>query len=127
MFKFSDNSIQLLNTVDKKLGILANEVIKTSKIDFGISDGWRNQETQYRYFQDGKSKYNGIKNKSKHQDGKAIDIICYDLKTGKTSYDKKYYYYIAGLFQLKAEELKVNLIWGGWWSFEDCCHFELKS
>ena len=50
MFKFSIRSIQLLNTADKRLGILANEVLKVSKIDFGITDGWRSQEKHSRYF-----------------------------------------------------------------------------
>lgn len=125
MFKFDQKSLQLLNTVDKKLGIIANEVIKISKIDFCITEGLRDIETQQKYFKDGKSKCDGINNKSKHQYGKAIDIACYDFKTGKITYDKKYYYYMSGLFQSKAEELKNIIIWGGWWNFEDCCHFEL--
>lgn len=37
MFKFSTRSIQLLNTVDKRLVILTNEVLKISKVDFGIT------------------------------------------------------------------------------------------
>lgn len=126
MFKFSDRSIQILNTVDKRLGILANEVIKISKIDFAITQGWRDQETQNKYFKDNKSKCDGIIKKSKHQEGKAIDILCYDPNTKQPTYDTKFYYYIAGLFQEKADELKIDTKWGGWWSFEDCCHFELE-
>jgi hypothetical protein len=56
----------------------------------------------------------------------SIDILCYDPNTNQPTYDKKFYYYIAGLFQEKADVLKINTIWGGWWSFEDCCHFELE-
>ena len=49
------------------------------------------------------------------------------------------YYYIAGLFEVKAEELnntifkyykendKIKIQWGGWWNSEDCPHFELKD
>ena len=162
MFKFSTRSIQLLNTVDKRLVILANEVLKISKVDFGITEGWRSQEKQLEYYKKGTSQCDGINKISKHQSGKAIDIICYDPKTNKPTYDKKeLYYYIAGLFEAKAEELnktifnkdeedernkgnkenknykdkihnntednRIKIQWGGWWSFEDCPHFELKE
>ncbi len=152
MFKFSTRSIQLLNTVDKKLFILANEVLKTSKVNFGITEGWRSQEKQLEYYKKRTSQCDGINKISKHQLGKAIDIICYDPKTNKPTYEKKeLYYYIAGLFEAKADELnktifnkdrkikkynntennniednKIKIQWGGWWSFEDCPHFELK-
>ena len=140
MFKFSIRSIQLLNTTDKRLGILANEVLKVSKIDFGITDGWRSQEKQLEYYQQGKTECDGKNKISKHQIGQAIDIVCYDPKTHKPTYDKKeLYYYIAGLFEIKAEELnntifkyykekdKIKIQWGGWWNSEDCPHFELKD
>lgn len=52
MNKFSNKSESLLNTVDKKLIILAHEVLKISKIDFGITDGLRDLETQKKYFKD---------------------------------------------------------------------------
>ncbi len=128
MFHFSTRSIQLLNTVDKRLGILANEVLKISKVDFGITEGWRSQEQQLKYYNQGTSQCDGINKISKHQEGKAIDIICYDPKTNKPTYDKKeLYYYIAGLFESKAQKLKIDIQWGGWWSFKDCPHFELKE
>ncbi len=140
MFKFSTRSIQLLNTVDKRLAILANEVLKISKVDFGITEGWRSQEKQLEYYKKGTSQCDGINNISKHQLGKAIDIICHDPKTNKPTYNKKeLYYYVAGLFEVKTEELnrtifknykekdKIKIQWGGWWSFEDCPHFELKE
>lgn len=123
MFKFSTKSINNLNTVDKKLYQLANEVLKISNIDFGISEGLRTLKTQQEYYKQGKSQCDGINQKSKHQEGKAIDIICYI--NNKITWDNKYYYYIAGLFESKAKELNINIRWGGWWTFEDCVHFEL--
>lgn len=125
MFKFSDKSIQLLNTVDKRLGILANEVLKISKIDFGISFGWRSQAEQQKLFYRGASQCDGIINKSKHQEGKAFDFICY--VNGKVTWEKKYYYYIAGLLQAKSQELEYNTTWGGFWSFEDAGHCQIND
>lgn len=114
--------------------ILTNEVLKISKVDFGITEGWRSQEKQLKYYKKGTSQCDGINKISKHQLGKAIDIICYDPKTNKPTYDKKeLYYYIAGLFEVKAEELnrtifknykekdKIKIQWGGWWSFPCIC------
>ena len=123
MFKFSERSEQLLNTVHKDLGRVAQEVIKISKVDFGIVYGLRDVNTQQKLFYAGKSQCDGIKIKSKHQDGLAIDIMCYI--NGEGTWDKKYYYYVAGLFEAKAKELNININWGGWWSFEDCGHFEI--
>lgn len=125
---FSEKSLQLLNTINKQLGILATEVLKISKIKFEITEGYRDQTTQQKYFKEGKSQLDGIIKKSKHQQGKAIDIVCYDPNTNKPTYDKKeLYYYIAGLFECKAKELTIEITWGGWWSFEDCVHFELND
>ena len=124
MFKFSKSSLNKLATVDKKLQTLANEILKSSKVDFGISYGLRTQAEQEKLFVKGERKGDGIKKKRKHQDGKAFDFVCY--KNGYITWDKKYYYYIAGLFEAKAKELNINITWGGWWSFEDCCHIQLE-
>lgn len=126
MFKFSKKSLEKLNKVNQKLKYLAEEVIKISSIDFGIVEGLRDLETQQKYFQEKKSKCDGVKNKSKHQDGLAIDIVCFN-ENGKATYEKEYYYYIAGLFEAKAKELNIEIQWGGWWkSIVDYPHFELK-
>ncbi len=125
MFKFSERSEQLLNTVHKDLCRLAHEVIKISPYDFSITCGLRGLEDQQKAFKEGKSKCDGIKNKSKHQSGKAIDIMCFD-ENGKGTWEKKYYIAVANVFKQKAKELKINIRWGG--DFTTICdmpHFEL--
>jgi len=123
MFEFSSKSDIKLKTVKKNLQTLASEVLKISKLKFEITEGLRDLKTQQEYYKQSKSQCDGINKKSKHQIGEAIDIVCY--VNNKITWDKKYYYYIAGLFEAKAKELDINIKWGGWWSFEDCCHFEL--
>jgi peptidoglycan L-alanyl-D-glutamate endopeptidase CwlK len=135
MFKLSDKSEQILNTVKKELGILAREVIKETPYDFAVVEGFRGIETQQKYFEDGKSKCDGINKRSKHQDGDAIDINIYipfkDMsseeqkiiretfaKPGKNTgkpifnenrsyitFEHKYYIEVANIFKKKAEEL----------------------
>lgn len=123
MFKFGKNSLDKLATVDERLQTLANGVLKISKVDFGVSYGLRDTETQQKLFARGASQCDGIKKKSKHQDGKAFDFVCYI--DGEITWDKKYYYYVCGLLEAKALELGYNITCGWIWSFDDCGHCEL--
>lgn len=126
MFQFSQTSKQKLQTVDLRLQILMEKVLNLSTIDFGITEGIRTVEKQQEVYKNGKSQLDGVTQKSKHQLGLAVDIICYDPKTKKATYEQKYYYYLAGIIQQLAQTLGYQVTWGGWWSFEDCCHWELK-
>lgn len=124
MFKYSKKSLERLSTIDKKLQDLFNEVIKISKIDIGISFGIRSLEEQQKVFNDRKSMCDGIIKKSKHQDGLAVDFICF--VNSKLTYEIKYYYYIVGLCEEIARRLNIDVQSGIWWSFEDGGHIELK-
>ena len=130
MFKFSQSSIKRLNTVDSKLQLLANEVLKITPYDFAITEGLRTVERQQELFKQNTSnkiitKCDGIKNKSKHQLGKAIDIMVYD-EHGAGTWEEKYYKEVALIFKQKAKELNINISWGGdWKSFKDYPHFEI--
>ena len=87
MFKFSKRSLERLNTADPQLQLLAHEVLKISPYDFAITEGLRTLEKQQEYFRKGASKCDGVKNKSKHQTGRAIDIMVYD-ENGKGTWEK---------------------------------------
>lgn len=127
MFKFSKVSQEKLTAVDPKLRVLMETALSLSKIDFGITEGFRTVEKQQEAYRNGKSQLDGITKKSKHQLGLAVDLVCYDPKTKKPTYEQKYYYYLAGLIQQLAQALGYEVTWGGWWSFEDCCHWEIKT
>ena len=125
MFKFSNRSLEKLNSVDPKLKFLAEEVLKISPFDFAITEGLRDRATQNKYFSEGKSKCNGINTLSKHQQGLAIDIIIYD-ENGKGTWQEKYYCQVAGIFKAIAKQLNINIRWGGdFKSIVDMPHFEL--
>ena len=125
MFKFSKRSETILSTVDKRLQLLANEVLKTSPYDFAITSGYRTQQEQMQMYIKKVSKCDGIEKKSKHQLRKAIDIMVYD-EHGVGTWEEKYYQEVALIFKQKAKELNINISWGGdWKSFKDCPHFEV--
>jgi hypothetical protein len=110
-FHFSPSSLSKLEGVDPRLQVLAKEVLRISPIDFAITSGLRTTEEQYKLYKEGKSKCNGIKNISKHQEGKAIDICpcIYDDKLKKSVLDygaTDDLFFIIGLFYAKAIEHK---------------------
>lgn len=124
-FKFSNKSLEKLNSIDPKLKFLAEEVLKISPFDFGITEGFRDRATQNKYFCEGKSNCDGYTNISKHQKGEAIDIMVYD-ENGKGTWEQKYYYQVAGIFKALAKKNNINIRWGGdFKNLVDMPHFEL--
>ena len=67
MFKFGRKSLENLKSVDERLVVLAEEVLKTTPYDFGITCGFRTVEEQQKMYERGVSKCDGIIKKSKHQ------------------------------------------------------------
>lgn len=132
MFKFSIKSEQMLNTVQKELNVLAHEVIKISPIDFSITEGYRSRMKQKELYTNGKSKIDGENKLSKHQLGKAIDIVC--CKEGYKE-PLRDIYIVIGLFIAKAKELNINIRVGALWNksstkdniFIDAFHIELNK
>lgn len=126
-YKLSNTSKKRLSTCDEKIQKVIKEAIKTSPIDFGVSEGHRTLEKQQAYYRDGKSTLNGIDKKSRHQSmpSEAIDLYAYD-KGAK--WDEKSLTLLAGHILGTANRLGVDLVWGGnWKTFKDMPHFELKS
>ncbi len=91
MPNFGKTSKQRLETCHKDLQTICNEVIKY--YDFSVIEGHRTLETQQKYFKEGKSKLDGINQKSKHQGEKIPKEVqsphnsCYDDK-GKILVDE---------------------------------------
>ena len=126
-YKLSKTSKSRLSSCDGRIQLVINEAIKTSPIDFGVAEGNRTLENQQKYYNEGKSKLDGINKKSKHQSNPslAIDLYAYD-KGAK--WDKKSLTLLAGHILGTANRLNIKLIWGGdWVSFIDLPHFELKG
>ena len=132
MFKFSEKSEQLLNTVQKELSVLAHEVIKISPIRFQITEGYRDRMRQKELYAEGKSKIDGEIKLGKHQLGKAVDIVC--CKEGYTE-PLRDIYIVIGLFLAKAKELNIKIRVGALWdktstkdnNFLDAFHIQVED
>lgn len=147
-YNFGKRSRARLNTCHQDLIKICEEVIKV--YDFSVLEGIRTAEKQLEYFETGRSKLDGVKKLSKHQDqgdglSHAIDLMPY--KKGSNAFSGKQkdlarFYYLGGLMKMAAakllEEGKIShtLRWGADWNsndlfddqnFDDCPHFELKK
>lgn len=126
MFKFSNKSAERLSGVDARMKEVMEKAITLSLIDFGIPKygGLRTEEDQKFLYEDGKSKADGVRKKSKHQSGKAIDVYAY--VDGKASWEPEHLSMVAAAVLQAASSLGYSVEWGGLWkSFRDMPHFQL--
>lgn len=124
-----------MNGVDELLVSILYEALKSSPVDFGIAwkGGLRDAEEQYDLYLDGKSYKDGYNKKSKHQTGKAIDVLPY--VKGEPTTDSMYYYILIGVIMTTARRMEVKLRSGADWDMDsefttdqklnDLPHFEL--
>lgn len=146
MYSFGNTSLKRLNSCHKDLIKIAKLAISRSRVDFGISEGFRSIAKQQEYYNAGKSQIDGINKKGNHNyyPSLAFDFYAYhsDSETrAKIAYDKCTLSYIAGILMscaselLEKGEITHKLRWGGNWdmdgvilqdqSFDDLPHIEL--
>lgn len=125
MFKLTPTDLQRLKGVDQRLVNVILKAAETADTPFKVLEGLRDAKTQMKYFKAGTSKLDGVKKKSKHQIGKAVDIV--PLINGKPEHRSwKPFYPMADNVLKAAKALKVPVTWGGSWkNFPDGPHFEL--
>ena len=126
MPKFGKKSLAQLRGLDSGLVNVLNQSIK--HFDFSVIEGMRSLETQTQYVADGVSKTL----KSKHLEGKAVDIAPYPIDYD----DTERFVYLGGFILGVASQLGVKLRWGLDWDmdtytkdtkFRDIGHFEIKE
>jgi len=125
-FKFGTASLDHMFGIDTKLIRIAHRAIELTKVDFGIpeSGGVRSDKAQYALFKKGASKCDGTRNRSKHQDGRALDFYAY--VNGAASWETGHLAQIAAAFLQASIELGYPIQWGGLFrSFIDQPHIEL--
>ncbi len=141
MNHFSHTSEKRLATCHIDLQLIFTTAIVICPIDFGIAEGHRSVSLQLKYFNEGKSKIDGISRKGKHNYIPSLATDIYLWINGKTSYDKESLSYVMGFINGVAEMLLAQgkithrLRWGGNWdmdgeilhdqSFDDRPHCEL--
>jgi peptidoglycan LD-endopeptidase CwlK len=135
MPSFGKRSLENLSTCDVRLVTLAEEVVKVH--DCSCIEGWRNEEDQNRYVEEGKSKVLWPFGKHNFIDlngepcSRALHLVPYpDLDWE----DRERFMYFGGFVLGVAAGLSIPIRWGGDWdrdhnlkdqSFDDLCHFEL--
>ena len=106
--------------VNPDLRAVVERAIEITPIDFGVSDGKRSMKRQREYYKTGKSKTLN----SKHLTGDAVDLFAY--VGAEACWDWDLYVRLNATMQIAADELGVELVWGGSWKgFRDGCHWEL--
>lgn len=145
-FRFSQNSLNRLATVDPALQRVAKRALELSSIDFVVVQGNRTKDEQMRLFGKGRTaaqctakgvpasyarpseaKVTWTLN-SNHIGGRAIDVAPY--VNGGVNWDDNgklgLWSKIAAAFKQAAKELNVPIVWGGdWTTTKDRPHFEL--
>jgi len=124
-YQFSSKSSERMKGVHSDLIVIFTEAIKNSPIDFGIPQyaGLRTAEDQKALFLDKKSKCDGVKNKSLHQSGNALDFYAY--VNGSASWSKHHLSMVAGVIMTTAKRLKKegkifhSIYWGGQFGSSD--------
>lgn len=126
MPRFGNRSQKRLRGIDARLTSVLNEIVK--HYDITVLEGVRSEERQRELVLKGSSKTM----KSKHIEGKAVDIAPYPIPDWADTYQ---FVYMAGRVIQEADRLGVNIRWGGNWdrdatvvsdqTFQDLVHFEI--
>ena len=116
-FQLSSSSLSKLNGVDERLILTVTLAIQRTKVDFGVICGLRTTEEQQALVEKGASKTM----KSKHIDGKAVDLMAYI--GSRPSWELNLYDDIGDAMISAAKEVDVPLRWGCAWHISDCREF----
>jgi peptidoglycan LD-endopeptidase CwlK len=121
MPKFSERSLQQLNTCCHELQDICNEAIK--EMDFTVICGHRGEKEQNEAFERGASKLKYPNSKHNINPSIAVDIAPYPIKWT----DKKRFIELSKIMKRIAKEKNIELVWGGDWKMQDLVHFEIKK
>lgn len=133
-FKLGKTSLARLKGVDEQLVNIVKRAIEISEVDFTVMEGVRTLERQRELYAQGRTAPGKIVTwtmKSRHIEGKAVDLVPYPLDWNDLDkFDK-----IKNAMFQAAREQDVNLRWGADWDGDgkyrekgeyDSPHFELN-
>ena len=117
-FKLSKRSLGRLEGVDEGMIRVVKTAITFSTVDFGVIQGLRTIEEQRELVAKGASQTM----KSKHLDGRAVDLMAYVGSRG--SWELSLYDNIADAMKLAAIEENVAIRWGAAWQIPDISEWD---
>jgi peptidoglycan L-alanyl-D-glutamate endopeptidase CwlK len=129
MPKFGKKSKERLETAHPSLQEIFNEVIKT--IDCSVLEAYRDEATQNKYYNEGKSKVKYPHGRHNQNPSLAVDVTPYPVDWEDRERQTLFAGYVLGV----ASQMGYNVRWGGDWNqdfsvadnrFDDFPHFELK-
>ena len=127
MAKFSEKSLQKLDTCSPLLREVAKEAIKV--VDFSVLWGHRPKNVQDRLFEEGHSRLRWPHSRHNSWPSHAFDLAPWPIDWE----DRERFFFLGGVIVGIGEEKGVPLRWGGAWSgsfneegeLDDLGHFEL--
>jgi len=129
MPKFGRRSLRELKTCHKDLQDILNEAIKY--VDFSVLQGNRDEETQNKYFEQGKSKLKYPNSKHNPYPSLAVDLVPYPIDWGDIKRIGAVAFVIKGIAFSKGIKLRLGVDWNSDYrfteSFVDSPHIELHS
>lgn len=119
-FALSQRSLRRLVGVHPDLAAVVRRAIGLTPVDFMVTEGLRTPARQAALVRAGASRTL----KSRHLTGHAVDVAA--MIDGQVRWDWPLYPKIARAFRQAADELGVEIVWGGDWKrLRDGPHFEL--
>ena len=119
--KFGSRSLKSMQGIHPDLRLVLDKALQDSPLDFVVIEGLRTKERQKQLVASGASKTLD----SRHITGHAVDLLPIGVD-GKPAFDWPLYNQLGPAVKKAAEELSIELDWGGdWKSFKDGPHFEL--
>lgn len=109
-FKLSQRSIDRMQGIDDRLEAVVRMAIGLTKVDFGVIQGMRTLEMQKALVAKGASQTM----KSKHLEGKAVDLMAY--VSGRGCWEVSVYDEVADAMAEAANTLGVQIRWGAAWT-----------
>jgi peptidoglycan L-alanyl-D-glutamate endopeptidase CwlK len=118
-YKLGTRSLQNLSGVHPDLVAVVKRAIQITEVDFSVLEGVRNINRQRELLKAGKSKTLN----SRHLTGHAVDIAPWPIDWN----DLKRFEQVSEAMKAAAEELDVDVEWGGdWRTFYDGPHYQLS-
>ena len=128
MPRFGNRSKERLETCDKRLQEVFNEVIKT--VDCSVLEGHRDKVRQNKLFDEKKTKVKYPNGRHNATPSRAVDVVPYPIDWN----DRERFHLFAGFVLGIAKGKGITLRWGGDWNrnfevddnqFDDFPHFEI--